>query len=373
MNINRTNYEIYFIDHFDGTLDQKSERELMSFLNENPDLKEEFESFESIEVPISIISYPGKEHLKKTAVLPTLSINEDNYNDFFIAKVEEDLNPVQVAEIETFLELNPQLRHEFDLFAKTRLKPDLSIIYSGKANLRKRIVFLYSRNIIQWSAAAALLVLFVSGWFLLNQKSSNPIKDSKPLVNLEKQASSDQIVEITNPTDQFKNPDQSSVKNSPSDNHITQPDASNPEEAANSGNQSSRRNEPESIGTLFSLPVRSIPGKQDQTESMALDYKTLKVIPQYIEIEDYAYLDDNSKDGSKRQSMINKLFSRLVKKSAEFIIENKNADLLGELASIDKPDINNITFQTAVRSDDSKLTYLSFGNSFYLLKSKSSQ
>ena len=43
--INRTNYEIYFIDYFDGRLDEKSQKELFAFLKANADLKDEFDRF----------------------------------------------------------------------------------------------------------------------------------------------------------------------------------------------------------------------------------------------------------------------------------------------------------------------------------------
>ena len=46
MNINRNNYELFFIDFYDGNLTDAQKHELDLFLAENPNLKEECDSFD---------------------------------------------------------------------------------------------------------------------------------------------------------------------------------------------------------------------------------------------------------------------------------------------------------------------------------------
>ena len=46
--LSRSNYEIYFLDYYEGNLTESQRRELMSFLEQNPDLKEEFDSFVNV-------------------------------------------------------------------------------------------------------------------------------------------------------------------------------------------------------------------------------------------------------------------------------------------------------------------------------------
>ena len=48
MEINRQNYEQYFIDYLDGKLNEKQVGILMSFLEFNPDLKVEFTDIEKM-------------------------------------------------------------------------------------------------------------------------------------------------------------------------------------------------------------------------------------------------------------------------------------------------------------------------------------
>ena len=68
MSINLNNYEIYFIDFFDGNLNAQGESELMLFLDSYPELKEEFESFENINLEQEEIIFSEKTSLKKNEI-----------------------------------------------------------------------------------------------------------------------------------------------------------------------------------------------------------------------------------------------------------------------------------------------------------------
>ena len=86
MKINRNNYEIFFLDYHEGNLDAAKLEELLIFVENNPDLKEEFENFEEISIPIDeSIKFDLKKSLKKTSFINTKNINEENYEKFFIA------------------------------------------------------------------------------------------------------------------------------------------------------------------------------------------------------------------------------------------------------------------------------------------------
>ena len=54
MDINRQNFETYFIDYLDGRLDPGQVAELLSFLEKNPDLERELKEFENIQIYINI-------------------------------------------------------------------------------------------------------------------------------------------------------------------------------------------------------------------------------------------------------------------------------------------------------------------------------
>ncbi|MBU1013503.1 MAG: hypothetical protein KKG99_10895 [Bacteroidetes bacterium] len=138
MKIDRNNYEQYFIDHFDGRLDASLLKELKEFLLKNPDLNEEFESFEMININVGDqYNYADKASLKKPIIHSTNQINSENYDDYFIAGNEGDLTSAEMAEVASFIHLNPSLETEFKIYGYARVSPDQSIVFANKSGLKK--------------------------------------------------------------------------------------------------------------------------------------------------------------------------------------------------------------------------------------------
>lgn len=138
MKINRNNYEQYFIDYLDGRLSAAMAMELSKFLDKNPDLKEELESFENINVNLQdSYNFSEKENLKKTVIQSSGKITSKNYNNYFIAFHEGDLSTEEQAEVNTFIALNPQLRAEFKLFGASYLQTNETIVFANKKDLKK--------------------------------------------------------------------------------------------------------------------------------------------------------------------------------------------------------------------------------------------
>jgi len=138
MKISRDNYEIWFLDYYEGHLSLQQVEELKIFLEFHFDLKEEFERFENISLPpAKKIIFDAKESLKKLIITTERSINEKNYEDFFIADIEGELTKEQKNELTLFIEKNPQLKKELELFHKTKNTPDDSIKFPAKEILKK--------------------------------------------------------------------------------------------------------------------------------------------------------------------------------------------------------------------------------------------
>lgn len=137
MNINRDNCEAYFLDFYEGRLTPAQAEQLFAFLDEHSDLKEIFESYESMTLDpfIDSIDFPSKEELKRFADLPR-TINEANAEEFFIASAEGLLDAHRTKELDAFLAAHPERRAEFELYAKTRLQPE-PVIFENKASLKK--------------------------------------------------------------------------------------------------------------------------------------------------------------------------------------------------------------------------------------------
>jgi hypothetical protein len=181
MNINLNNYEAYFLDYHEGNLSLALVKELMEFIEKHPELREEFESFEPIILTdTEEIIYNKKETLKKT----TPGINAANFEEYAIESIEGILPVSLQEELNTFISKNPSYKKELELYTKTKLVPDTSIIFEDKPSLkrnrRRTAVYFY------WSAAASIAII-VGAYFLLNKNVTpdntnlvkhNQIKDS---------------------------------------------------------------------------------------------------------------------------------------------------------------------------------------------------
>ena len=66
MEINRSNYEIWFIDWMDGKLNPQQELILRRFLIDNPDLREESADLSSLFIEPLKMPFNNKEQLKKS-------------------------------------------------------------------------------------------------------------------------------------------------------------------------------------------------------------------------------------------------------------------------------------------------------------------
>ncbi len=143
MKINRNNYEEFIIDYYDGTLNPDQVSELFHFLKLNPDIKEEFDSFEHFSIMADEnLVFENKESLKKKDIIAFGSINASNYEKVFIADMERDLTEQESKEIIAFLDINPHLAETFHLFKLTKVKPDTSIVYENKENLKKKEIII---------------------------------------------------------------------------------------------------------------------------------------------------------------------------------------------------------------------------------------
>ena len=174
MQITRNNYEAYFLDYREKNLLPEQVAELMVFLEQNPDLKEEFESFENIVlVPEKNIRFNRKDSLKKNEFKPFGKINENNYEELMIADLEGNLPKEDSKNLSGFLSLNPHLKLEYNFFRSTFLKPDNSIIYKNKESLKKTGLFIiYRQQIVYALSVAASLLIFFSVYFGFNRKSN---------------------------------------------------------------------------------------------------------------------------------------------------------------------------------------------------------
>jgi hypothetical protein len=172
MKLDRTNYEIWLIDYLDGALDEARAIELLSFLNENPDIKEEFEGFS--QPVLSCNLYFNKKSLLKKSVS---DLPESQFEFLCVAATEGDLDEMQISELDTVKTADPDKRKTFELIERLRLIPP-GIKYGRKSSLKRLTL---PQKIVRLSvigiSAAAGIVLMIS-LFNISDKSRDELKQS---------------------------------------------------------------------------------------------------------------------------------------------------------------------------------------------------
>jgi len=155
MMITRDNYEAFMLDYFEGNLPSGKIDELMLFLENNPDLKEDLEDFEELTLVPEAPVFENKLALKKGEQV----IHLNNYEHYFIAEVEGE-NPPEITKLlAIFLKENPSKKTEFETYQKTKLAAPV-IVFEDKKVLKKETRVI---PLIWWysSAAAVILMLFM--------------------------------------------------------------------------------------------------------------------------------------------------------------------------------------------------------------------
>src|ERR1700752_4230013 len=153
LNIDRHNYEEYFILYMDNELSAEERAAVESFVQKHPDLKEELDQILQYKlVPDTELSYPFKEELLKGQEYG--SINTVNYESWLLLYVDNELSVDERKMVGQFVNDHPAAAASLALLQKTKL-PAAKISCPDKNSLYRR-----ERRIAPfWMAAAAVLIL----------------------------------------------------------------------------------------------------------------------------------------------------------------------------------------------------------------------
>lgn len=191
MNINRNNYEEYFLLYADNELSPVERKVVEIFVQENTDLKEEFLMIQmTLNVPDEGIKLSDKSFLQKEAAP---FINENNYEEVFVLYHDNELSVSQKTEVDDFVANNTGLRAEFNLIGKATFAPDLSVSFPDKKTLYKREKSGRVVPIFIWRSMAAAVVIGFGLWAGIAYFNSPAEKSSiagiekstKPLITTE--------------------------------------------------------------------------------------------------------------------------------------------------------------------------------------------
>jgi hypothetical protein len=157
MKPDRTNYQIWLTDYFDGNLSAMQEAILFAFLEENPDLKEEMNDLLTLRLEPGQIIFAGRDDLKKN---PS-ELTDEQFGMLCIAVVEGDISDEAHGELNQVVSSDPERARSLELFMKTRLSaPDVK--FKHKNSLKKQTA---ANRILKYAliplSAAAAVILFI--------------------------------------------------------------------------------------------------------------------------------------------------------------------------------------------------------------------
>ena len=193
MNINRNNYEEYFLLYADNELSQTEKKVVEIFVQENVDLKEEFLTIQlTVNASDEEVKLLDKSFLIKEEP-PFININ--NYEEVFVLYHDNELSPEQKKEAEQFVSDQPKFNIDFELIGKSKLSPDENIIFAAKAKLYKKEKSGKVVPLILWRSIAAAVFIGFGLWgsisYLNKQEGMRAVavegKTIKSLITTEEQ------------------------------------------------------------------------------------------------------------------------------------------------------------------------------------------
>ena len=188
MEINRDNYEEYFLLYADNELTDYEKIEVLKFIRANKDLEDEFKMIQDTVCKPDNVVMENKGTLLKANESDL--ITEKNYEEIFVLYHDGELNNEEKNMTELFISRYPLLKKEFDAIGKARLFPDDTIGFSWKNKLYKgkksgRVV-----PLIFWRSIAAAVFIGFGFWIFqayYRQPAKMPdiVKDIKPVEKAE--------------------------------------------------------------------------------------------------------------------------------------------------------------------------------------------
>ena len=177
MQINRHNYEEFFLLYVDNELNVADRKAVEAFVEQNPDLEEELVMMmQSVLRPDKNIVFTGKDSLLKNKPANGL-VNESNYEEYFVLYGDNELSNEEKDLVEQFVYKHPQYQAEFELIQQARFIPEHAVIYPDKNELYRTEADDRVIPFGWWKIAAAAIVLLflgVTAWYLTSSNNNGP-------------------------------------------------------------------------------------------------------------------------------------------------------------------------------------------------------
>jgi cytoskeletal protein RodZ len=156
MNINRHNYEAFFLLYVDKELSAADRKTVDVFVQENPDLQMELALLQQTILNADDIVLQKKDWLYMEEDISVLQENLLLYAD-------DELIVAEKNAVESLLNTNASAKAEWDILQQTKLQPDMAVVFEDKASLYRKeggrvVAFKW------WRVAAAAVLLGFGLW-----------------------------------------------------------------------------------------------------------------------------------------------------------------------------------------------------------------
>jgi hypothetical protein len=198
MNINRHNYETFFLLYVDKELSASDRKAVDVFVQENPDLQMELLLLQQTVVKADDIVLDKKDWLFREEEISILQENLLLYAD-------DELNTADKNTVETLLAADKKAMAEWSILKQIKLEPDTSVVFEDKQSLYRkeagRVV-----AIKWWRVAAAAVLLGFGLWTGVSVYKNNiKVNDGKGQVVTAEKTNSGKIKTATAETQPVEN------------------------------------------------------------------------------------------------------------------------------------------------------------------------
>ena len=174
MNINRHNYEEFFLLYVDNELSAGQRKIVEAFVAVNPDLQEEFNLIQQS-------TFTADEKLDTNFITSLLKPVEEESSisqEQLLLYIDNELRADEQKAVEQAIVESPVLQKEIQWLKRSTFEADKSIVFPDKSLLYKEAqparVFYMGTAARRWAAAAAVIVLLGSAMWLMLDK---PVDD----------------------------------------------------------------------------------------------------------------------------------------------------------------------------------------------------
>lgn len=167
MNIDRHNYEEYFILYWDNELTNEQKQLVRQFVQQNTDLEDEFNLLGQTHFnPDENITLANKEFLIKEEYA--------NRQELFLSYIDNELNATEKSAVEKFIAVDPPAQRELALLQKTKLQPE-KIVFPDKSKLYRREEKTRVVRMVWFRVAAAAVIILVGSLITVQLLNTNPL------------------------------------------------------------------------------------------------------------------------------------------------------------------------------------------------------